>query len=302
MSNTTDLIKTLDGSLTTLMSKVDVVEKKAYEVVLSKINKLQYKSGRLLQNTANVKVIGEMKGALNNLLRSPSYISAIKTFGKEYDVVEKIQNDYFSAIVEDFKPGGAANITKHTAIRQMVDNLVGGGVNQAVTENAANILLRNMQSGSNVRELTEELRNFMLTTSESAGALSKYSGQIATDSINQFAAAYNEQVTEDLGFEWFQYVGSLRDTSRDFCEALISQRYIHKSEFSKAAKGVLRNVTVSTAGMYKQTNANNLTVLRGGYNCKHQFRGVATGTVPQSVRDQVEGTQNVFTPAKPGRG
>jgi len=129
----------------------------------------------------------------------------------------------------------------------------------------------------------------MLSTPSSTGALTKYSGQIATDSINQYAASYNEEVTEGLGFEWFQYVGSIRDTTRPFCKALVGQRYIHKSELSRAAQGQLRVGTVSRAGMYVDTTGANITVLRGGYNCKHQFRGVATKNVPLSVRAQVTG-------------
>ena len=290
-SNTEKLLSVIKTALSDYERAVNNTQKKGYQLVLTNLNRLEYKNDRLIQNTNNVKVLGRMKNDLNKLLRSPLYVNAVKKLGESFNIIETLQNEYFESLVENFKPSGAAKIAKRTAVLQMVDNLVGGGVNQEVTNKAANILLANMQSGSNVMQVTESLREFMLTTSKTAGSLSKYSGQIATDSINQYAAAYNQQVIEDLDFEWFQYVGSLRDTSRDFCVALVKQRYIHKSELSKAAKGVLRDVTVSTAGMYPQTNGGNLTVLRGGYRCHHQFRGVTTSNVPKSIRDKVTPTK-----------
>lgn len=284
MSNSTDLISSISSSLTNLSSKVSKTERKLYQATLTQISKLKYVNGALINSSQNVKVMGELKFELNKLLGSKEYTQAVKEFGSSYSLVEKIQNEYFESMVQDFTPTKAVNIVKRTAISQMADNLIGGGVNQAVTEQAANILLQNIQSGSNVRKVTEDLRSFMIGSPDNIGALTKYSGQIATDSINQYAAAYNEEITKDLGFNWYQYVGSLRDTSREFCSALISQRYIHKSELEAASKGQLRIGKVSTAGMYKDTNGKNILVLRGGYNCKHQLRGIADKLVPSEVK------------------
>jgi len=288
--NTERLLANISSSIGGLYKNLEATEQEAWGLTLGTINKLEYNNvGGLIQNRNNVKVMSQVKTGLTNLLKSPVYTGAIKKFGESYVTIENLQNDWFKSMIQDFNPSRAAEISKNVALSQMVDNLVGGGVDQAVTQKAANILLQNMQAGSNVRTVTEQLRTFMTTSSASAGALSKYSGQIATDSINQYAAAYNEQVTEDLGFEWYQYVGSIRDTTRPFCSALVNQRYIHKSELSKAAQGVLRGAKVSTAGMYPKTNGTNLPVLRGGYNCKHQLRGVATKNVPARIRQQVTG-------------
>lgn len=291
-SNTQDLFKTIRESLDDLLSNANAIQIRGYDKILTNISRLEYQNGQLLMNTVNISIMGKIKSDLNKLFRSPSYLKNVKKFGNQYSIVETIQNDYFTSIVEDFTATGALNILKTTAVNQMVDNLVGAGVKQEVTQEAANILLRNMQSGTNARTLTEELRNFMLTNDESAGALTKYSGQIAIDSINQYTASYNEQATEDLGFEWYQYVGSLRDTSRPWCIHLVGQRYIHKSELPAAANGNFRGTKVSLAGLMPNTTGDNVLILRGGFNCKHQFRGVATKNVPKSTREKVTGKEN----------
>lgn len=285
-SNTQELLKEINASLTTLEAKIEVTESKAYNIILKQIKGLEYSNaGTLIQNTHNTRILGDMKRELDKLLRSPGYKNAIIKFGASFDVVEKIQNQWFSAMVDDFKPKGAIITAKRTAVKQMVDNLVGGGVKQAVTERAGNILLRQMQSGASIRTVNDELRNFILTDKNSAGALKSYSGQIATDSLNQYTAAYNLQVTEDLGFEWYQYVGRIKDTSREWCVFAVKQRYFHKSELSKAARGDFRTKkNVSLAGLYPNTDGSNVLTLRGGFRCNHQFRGVSSKNVPLSIR------------------
>lgn len=299
--NTQQLLGTISNALTGLMGKVNAVQSDMYDVTLKNIQSLEYDvNGRLIQNTANTKVLATLKNDLDKQLRSRNYTNAVRKFGLEYNVLETLQNNWFAGLVDDFKPSGATQTAKRTAIKQMVDNLVGGGTNQAVTQQAGNLLLRNMQTGATRRQVNDGLRTFMIGNKSVPGRLQAYTGQIAVDSINQYARSYAQQVSEDLGFEWYQYVGRVKDTTRPFCAAMVKQRYIHKSELAKASVGELRIGKVSTEGMYKNTNSKNIITVAGGYDCGHQFRPVATKNVPLKTRESVTGKEKKVEAKVPG--
>ena len=302
-SNTQELLKTINGSLGTLSKSMGATEQRMYNKTLINIRGLEYDvSDKLIQNTHNTKILGDVKTDLDKILRSPGYKNAVVKFGKSYDVVSKIQNDWFSSIVEDFKPSGAVNVAQRTATREMVDNLIGGGVSQAVSQKVGNAILQNMQSGGTIAQVNNVIRELLIGDKSTPGRLTAYSGQIATDGINQYARAYNLQVTEDLGFDWYEYVGSTKDTTRPFCIEAVKQRWFHKSELGKASQGILRVGKVSTEGFYPDMTIDKFKLTCGGYRCGHQLRGTTEKRVPASIRNTIGFSKkgNAKTPvAKP---
>jgi hypothetical protein len=163
-------------------------------------------------------------------------------------------------------------------------------LNQAVT------------TGGTRKEFTEQARKFLLAEDGGKGSLTKYASLIATDSLNTYSATYNSLITDDLGFEWFKYSGSLKKTSRDFCRELIDAsgrggclEYIHVSQIPKLLEGHICEVTVPLydktglpEGMKDGTNPANFKINRGGWNCNHQLTGVPSVLVPKRLRDQYE--------------
>ena len=116
--------------------------------------------------------------------------------------------------------------------------------------------------------------------------------------MNQFSANYNATITDDLGLKWYKYDGSLKDTSRPFCDALIGAKkscmpYIHVSQLEEIVNGQICGEQVPIydktglpAGMIAGTNASNFRINRGGYNCNHQLYPVSAAVVPKELRDK----------------
>jgi hypothetical protein len=139
-----------------------------------------------------------------------------------------------------------------------------------------------------------QMRDFLLTNETGAGALEKYTKQITTDALNQYAAQYTNAVTNDLGLEWFMYTGSIIDTSRPLCKALIKKKYIHKSELPDIILGKFKEFdeeggkinpkTKLPEGMIPGTNASNFHIYRGGYQCGHQLIPIDASSVPEHIR------------------
>lgn len=102
-------------------------------------------------------------------------------------------------------------------------------------------------------------------------------------------------MTDDLGLEWFEYVGSNIETTREFCEHLTEKRYIHKSEIKTILKGeidghqcAMNERTGLPKGMIEGTTEQNFQVNCGGWNCRHQLVPVAKEAVPKEIRAKFE--------------
>ncbi len=102
-------------------------------------------------------------------------------------------------------------------------------------------------------------------------------------------------MTDDLGLEWFEYVGSNIETTREFCEHLTEKRYVHKSEIKTILKGdidghqcEIYEKTGLPKGMIEGTTEQNFQVNCGGWNCRHQLVPVAKEAVPKVLRDKIK--------------
>jgi hypothetical protein len=160
------------------------------------------------------------------------------------------------------------------------------------------ILNKNITTGGNISDFIEETRIYLTDTNEGEGALKKYSKTIVTDALNQYSRQYNQLVSDDLGFKFFQYVGSLRETSREFCVKMIEAKegcmvYFHVSQINELLSGKICGEQIHIneksnlpSGMIKGTNTANFFVNAGGYGCNHGVFGVSTLLVPKELREK----------------
>lgn len=291
MANGINTIEEIIGKINQTMKQFEkattALQDDYWDELLEGVLALEYVNRQLAPNRKNLNAMAKIKAGLEGFLRSRDNTGYIKDFTASYLELEKLNNDYFKSIIDNFSIPDGLNVIRQSSVLSLADSLTGSGINGAVTNRVLDIMTENLQSGTSRSKLIKQLQGFVLGDKGELGALHRYAKQIATDSINQFNSAYNIAITNSLGFTWYRYVGRVKDTTRPFCRALVKQRYVHKSELSKIAEGRLRSGTVSTAGMVKGTNSDNIFTYRGGYNCNHQFVGVTTKSVPKSVRDAV---------------
>lgn len=113
--------------------------------------------------------------------------------------------------------------------------------------------------------------------------------------MTQLAGENNRLFTDDLGAEWFQYVGSVIETTRQFCELLTEKEYIHKSEIKDILNGYIEidgkvhecemnPKTGLPKGLIEGTTEQNFQVNVGGWNCRHQLIPISELMVPEHIR------------------
>lgn len=276
------------------------VQRDAFNKILDLTADLETSNGRIKPSVKNIRLIAKIKQELNKTIFSKEYADDLDDLLKTYDRITKLQNAYFTATIGKFTVPKVLAEVQTQAIDSVIELLGDEGINANFNNKIRDILRKNVTAGGTRAQFIEEARAFILGNEEVDGALVKYTGQIVTDSLNQFSSQYHQIISDDLGFEWFSYDGSIKDTTRPFCRKLIEakkgcMRYIHKSQFPELLAGRICGEQVPIydkyglpQGMYEGTNVANFPILKGGYWCNHSLNGVPSALVPKALRDKFE--------------
>jgi len=98
--------------------------------------------------------------------------------------------------------------------------------------------------------------------------MKRYAGQILNDSLRDFDATLNFNKSNDAGLTYVKYYGDVIPTTRDHCRKIINGVY------DKRKSGLFTIDEVKslwTSRSWKGKKSGNPLVVRGGYNCRHQW-------------------------------
>ena len=98
--------------------------------------------------------------------------------------------------------------------------------------------------------------------------MKRYAGQILNDSLRDFDATLNFNKSKDAGLTYVKYYGDVIPTTRDHCRNIINGVY------DKRKSGLFTIDEVNslwTSRSWKGKKSGNPLVVRGGYNCRHQW-------------------------------
>ncbi len=102
--------------------------------------------------------------------------------------------------------------------------------------------------------------------------MKRFAGQVLNDSLREFDSQLNLAKSEDAGLTHVKYQGSLIPTTRDFC------RLLKSGKLDKRRSGVFTIDEVKKlwrSRSWKGKKAGNPLIVRGGYNCRHQWSFVS---------------------------
>jgi len=98
--------------------------------------------------------------------------------------------------------------------------------------------------------------------------MKRYAGQILNDSLRDFDATLNFNKSNDAGLTFVKYYGDVIPTTRQICRSLINGVY-NKRPNGLFTIDEVKNLWSSRSWSGKK--AGNPLVVRGGYNCRHQW-------------------------------
>ena len=98
--------------------------------------------------------------------------------------------------------------------------------------------------------------------------MKRYAGQILNDSLRDFDATLNFNKSRDAGLTFVKYYGDVIPTTRELCRNLVNGVY-NKRKGGLFTINEIKDLWQSRSWSGKKSG--NPLVVRGGYNCRHQF-------------------------------
>lgn len=290
-----EILSLIDDSIAGFQDVIPGIQKKVFEELQPLIKKLEVKDGKILNRVNNLKLLGELKNKLQKIILSKEYKNAVSSFIDSFNALGELQNSYFSQFNKKFTPSKTLPIIKELAVESTITDLVGQGMNVNISGAIEEILRQGITTGGSYANFQEQLRSHILGSDEVDGSMVRYTKQITTDAIHQYNAQYHDAIAQDLNFNWGRYVGSNITTTREFCTLLTEKQWVKRSDLPEVIKGningqrcKLSKTTGLPLGMIPGTNVDNFKILRGGYNCGHQFFWVPDNVVPDNVKRKQE--------------
>jgi hypothetical protein len=99
--------------------------------------------------------------------------------------------------------------------------------------------------------------------------MKRYAGQILNDSLRDFDATLNFNKAQDAGLTFVKYYGDVIPTTRDICRNIINGVIKPKRKDGLFTIDEVRRLWTSRSWSGKK--AGDPLVVRGGYNCRHQW-------------------------------
>lgn len=309
MATFKNIIEGINKALADFEKTVPGVQRKLYENVTDELRVLELnENGSIKISVNNIRLLSKIKGELANIILSEDYVNNVKIFVDQFNTIAALQNSYFKSIESKFKPTKLLNEIKKQSIDATIDSLTESGISTNVVDPIYDLLSTSITTGGSVKVLEQQLKNSLTNIGSEDGTLLKYTKLITTDSLNMFSANYTLTISDDLGYEWFNYQGSDITTTRPFCRAMTEnqQNFFHISEIPRLLKAEdlyytnpktgkkelvpIYKKTGLPQGMKAETNVTNFRTLRGGWNCGHQIGPISEGLVPKEIVDRVKQT------------
>jgi hypothetical protein len=303
MAEFQDILEKINDSIVNMNKRIPSIQKDIYDSLQEDLRNLELQDGRIKASVKNLSLINSIKNKLNKIILTDEYKAEVKDFAKSFNEITSLQNDYWRGIEKQFKPKPLLQAIKEQAITDTVSKLTESGIGANIAEPIADILRTNITSGGSYKDLTNQLRESLVNT-QTPGTLEKYVGQITTDAVNQYNGQYTQIIANEWNYEFFKYDNTDILSTRPWCDAMTDQPYFHISQLPKLITGQgLTYLNKKTSkrepvpinaktglpnGMIPGTDANNVFIRRGGYNCGHQIRPINERQVPADILAKIK--------------
>jgi hypothetical protein len=266
-----------DNAADGLIADLDKIEAAMIRLILRRLAEMSGTKDGLRLTAANAKRLNKLGREISEALKTQKYSSAVTNYLREFSELEKLMIDKHQFINSISIPKGFFNDLKQHSLTFAEERLIGEGFDRAfvdpLMERVGNLVLTGADFGDIEAELAAHI-------TEGSSSLSRYLGQIATDTINQYNGAMDQRIGREFGLEWLVYSGSIIATSRPQCVRWAGKRYIHQSQLPAE----IRWANNQGSGMIPGTTASTFVINTGGYRCRHDATWIDSDLVPADIR------------------
>jgi hypothetical protein len=244
--------------------------------------------GNIEQTEDNIRRIGLISDELKKVLAGSEYRQAVKDFLDSIDKGVVLTNDIARTFEESFEPNEVQKQLLQISKQNAINAFFGSGLDQRFTQPFLEQLTTNIAARAPLREAVNALEGLVTGTEANDGRLLANIKTTATTAQAVADRSYSAAVNEELGLEWFEYLGGEIPTTRPFCEHREGEIF-HRKEIEawgagKNSAGIndIRNGT--WAGRIDGTDSKSIFTFVGGWNCRHYLVPVPDRKVPETVK------------------
>ena len=138
-----------------------------------------------------------------------------------------------------------------------------------------NRLVKFVKNNKNKKRMQRKVEKAVATLQSKFGRdragenMKRYAGQLLNDSLRDFDATLNFNKSNDAGLTFVKYYGDVIPTTREICRNLVNG--VIKSKRSDGLFTIDEVNQLWASRSWSGKKAGNPLVVRGGYNCRHQW-------------------------------
>ena len=289
MSLLDDKNKLLRNSTDNFLESIRKLERSIYSIVLSILDTLDTRSGRLINTDFNLTSMLRLSDQLEQAFQQSQLSQRVRNWVMDFDQILGLQREYWAANGAPFNIDidNLLSAEQQLTVNKLVRDLVGPGISVNVIDGLQQKIQEGIVTGQRFDNLKGVVRNYIISTDEGNSQLQKYAGVVTRDAIHGFDGTINKVVSEEYNMEAFRYVGSLIEDSRLTCVGLITAPNRIGAKSGSIAnpyrdlvleKGIYMQKDIpeiirrsrNNPGWNPSTTPETFFVYRGGYNCRHQ--------------------------------
>jgi hypothetical protein len=286
-------IKLLETVPETIVTAAEKAQRDAWRKLGPLLDEMDVDStGNITQTEDNIRRIGLITEELNKVLAGGEYRAAVQSFLASIDEGVQLTDDIAKKIDSTFEPSNVQKQLLAISKQNAINAFFGSGLRENVTQPFLEQLTANVAARAPLREAVRALQGVIEGTDTTDGRLLANVRTTANTAQAIADRSYAAAVNEELGIEYFQYLGGEIATTRPFCEhregAIFHRREIEAWGDGKNSAGIndIRNGTWD--GRIEGTDSKSIFTFVGGWNCRHFLVPVIAQRVPTSVKARAE--------------
>lgn len=248
-------------------------------------SELTTSGGAIELTTANLIKVDEIMTALKAYMTTGEYLQIVQELDAQFVAQQGNTIAYFESTFGSAPVTSFASTLYNIRRAEMLDYVIRNGLNDILYTPVRTTLIEGIASGSSYTDLLNNLRTISVGDEELDGYLLRYSRQIVSDTLATTDRQFTNIIGNELGLEWYLYVGGRMDTTRCFCNER-NGKFYHKKEIEAwgRGEGIGKCATKNGwAGMYRGTNSETIFAYVGGYNCQHTLLPVSDVGLPKEA-------------------
>lgn len=245
--------------------------------LLRELNKLfdvvDVSGGKLQSNPETINFISSLDARIKKALNNSGYNSAVGQLLTNFDPIKEnniLVQEALNGI--SIKPSDLNPITR-LEVQNTIDKLLGSGISRDFIIPIRESIYRNVVLGTSIKDAQETIRNYIISEDGKDSKLLRYTGQVAEDSISQYAGSIQQKIAIELELPDYIYVGSIITDSRCQCRYWVNKIKLDGTELIDEIETALdggRLGDCNCSGMIPGTTVENFAIRKGGYRCRHR--------------------------------